>query len=46
MAVVVDPKDAETFMKYAAEENLEATEVAVVNRGAQACTCMAGKRDC
>ena len=30
MAVVVDPKDADTFMKYAAEENLEATEVAVV----------------
>ena len=30
MAVVVDPKDADQFMKYAAEENLEATEVAVV----------------
>ena len=30
MAVVVDPKDAEQFMKYAKEENLEATEVAVV----------------
>ena len=30
MAVVVDPKDVKTFMDYAAEENLEATEVAVV----------------
>ena len=30
MAVVVDPKDVEEFMGYAAEENLEATKVAVV----------------
>ncbi len=30
MAVVVDPKDAEEFLKYANEENLEAVEVAVV----------------
>ena len=30
MAVVVDPKDVDTFMNYAAEENLEATKVAVV----------------
>ena len=30
MAVVVDPKDVEEFMSYAQEENLEATEVAVV----------------
>ncbi|MCD8013748.1 MAG: phosphoribosylformylglycinamidine synthase [Lachnospiraceae bacterium] len=30
MAVVVDPKDAAEFMCYAAEENLESTEVAVV----------------
>ncbi len=30
MAVVVDPKDEEQFMKYAASENLEATKVAVV----------------
>ena len=30
MAVVVDPKDVAAFMDYAAEENLEATEVAVV----------------
>ena len=30
MAVVVDAKDAETFLAYAKEENLEATEVAVV----------------
>ena len=28
MAVVIDPKDREQFLKYAAEENLEATEVA------------------
>ncbi len=30
MAVVVDPKDVEQFLVYAAEENLEAVEVAVV----------------
>ena len=30
MAVVVDPKDADLFMAYAKEENLEATKVAVV----------------
>ncbi len=30
MAVVVDPKDVEQFLAYAKEENLEATEVAVV----------------
>ncbi len=30
MAVVVDPKDVELFLSYAEEENLEATEVAVV----------------
>ena len=30
MAVVVDPKDVEKFLAYAKEENLEATEVAVV----------------
>ncbi|MDD5994601.1 MAG: phosphoribosylformylglycinamidine synthase, partial [Clostridiales bacterium] len=30
MAVVVDPKDVAQFMDYAKEENLEATEVAVV----------------
>ena len=30
MAVVVAPADVDEFMKYAAEENLEATEVAVV----------------
>ena len=30
MAVVVDKKDEEAFLKYAAEENLEATTVAVV----------------
>ncbi len=30
MAVVVDPKDVDEFLKYASEENLEAVEVAVV----------------
>ena len=30
MAVVVDPKDVDQFLKYANEENLEAVEVAVV----------------
>ena len=30
MAVVVDPQDAERFLAYAAEENLEAAQVAVV----------------
>ncbi len=32
MAVVVDPKDADEFLKYASEENLEATKVAVVTK--------------
>jgi phosphoribosylformylglycinamidine synthase len=32
MAVVVDPKDAEEFLKYAAEENLEAVKVAIVTK--------------
>ena len=30
MAVVVAPSDVEQFLAYAKEENLEATEVAVV----------------
>ncbi len=32
MAVVVDPKDVEQFLFYAAEENLEAVEVAYVTK--------------
>ena len=32
MAVVVDPKDADKFLDYAAEENLEAVKVAVVTK--------------
>ncbi|HIW20422.1 MAG TPA: phosphoribosylformylglycinamidine synthase, partial [Candidatus Dorea intestinavium] len=32
MAVVVDPKDVDTFMAYAKEENLEATVVATVTK--------------
>ena len=33
MAVVVDPKDVDTFLGYANEENLEAIPVAVVTEG-------------
>ena len=32
MAVVVDPRDADAFLAYAAEENLEAVPVAVVTK--------------
>ena len=32
MAVVVSPKDVDTFLGYAAEENLEAVPVAVVTK--------------
>ena len=32
MAVVVDPKDVDEFMKYANEENLEAVVVAQVTK--------------
>ncbi|MCR5403735.1 MAG: phosphoribosylformylglycinamidine synthase [Butyrivibrio sp.] len=32
MAVVVDPKDADEFLAYAGEENLEAVKVAVVTK--------------
>ena len=32
MAVVVDPKDADQFLEYAAQENLEAVKVAVVTK--------------
>lgn len=32
MAVVVSPKDVDTFLQYAAEENLEAVAVAVVTK--------------
>ncbi|WP_027437351.1 phosphoribosylformylglycinamidine synthase [Lachnospira multipara] len=35
MAVVVDPKDVKEFLKYSAEENLEAVEVAVVTKEAR-----------
>ena len=35
MAVVVDPKDVETFLGYAAEENLEAVPVAEVTKEAR-----------
>ncbi len=32
MAVVIDPKDVDTFLNYTAEENLEAVSVAVVTK--------------
>jgi len=32
MAVVIDPKDVDTFLAYAKEENLEAVKVAVVTK--------------
>ncbi len=32
MAVVIDPKDEDEFMKYAAQENLEAVNVAIVTK--------------
>ncbi len=43
MAVVIDPKDREQFLKYAAEENLEATEVAVVTEDPRLVLCWRGK---
>ena len=44
MAVVVDPKDVEKFMSYAKEENLEATEVAVVTEEPRLVLVWRGKR--
>ncbi|MCH1982406.1 phosphoribosylformylglycinamidine synthase [Ruminococcus sp. OA3] len=43
MAVVVDPKDVEEFLKYAKEENLEAVEVAVVTENPRLVLCWRGK---
>ena len=43
MAVVIDPKDVAEFMKYAAEENLEAVEVAVVTAEPRLVLCWRGK---
>ena len=45
MAVVVDPKDVDTFLGYANEENLEAIPVAVVTEGATPCPQLERKRD-
>ena len=45
MAVVVDPKDVEKFMSYAKEENLEATEVAVVTEEPRL-VLVYGEKDC
>ncbi|MCR4813596.1 MAG: phosphoribosylformylglycinamidine synthase [Lachnospiraceae bacterium] len=43
MAVVIDPKDVAEFMKYAAEENLEAVEVATVTEEPRLVLCWRGK---
>ncbi len=43
MAVVIDPKDVAEFMKYAAEENLEAVEVATVTEDPRLVLCWRGK---
>ena len=43
MAVVVDAKDADTFLAYAAEENLEAVKVAVVTEEPRLVLCWRGK---
>ena len=44
MAVVVDPGDVESFLRYAAEENLEAVEVAVVTEEPRLVLNWRGKR--
>ena len=44
MAVVVDPKDAEQFLAYAKEENLEAVPVAVVTESPRLVMNWRGKR--
>lgn len=44
MAVVVDPKDADLFLKYANEENLEAVKVAVVTEEPRLVLNWRGKR--
>ena len=43
MAVVVDPKDVDEFLNYAAEENLEAVKVAVVTESPRLVLCWRGK---
>ena len=45
MAVVVDPKDAEQFLAYAKEENLEAVPVAVVTESPRLVMNWRGKND-
>ena len=44
MAVVVDPKDVQKFLKYAEEENLEAVEVATVTENPRLILQWRGKR--
>lgn len=44
MAVVVDPKNAEEFLAYAKEENLEAVEVAVVTKESRLVLLWRGKK--
>lgn len=43
MAVVIDPKDVDQFLKFAAEENLEAVPVAVVTSEPRLVTSWRGK---
>lgn len=43
MAVVIDPKDVDQFMAYAAEENLESVKVAVVTERKRLVLCWRGK---
>ncbi len=43
MAIVIDPKDVDTMMKYANEENLEAVCVAVVTEEPRLVLCWRGK---
>ena len=43
MAVVLGPDDVDEFMEYAAEENLKATEVAVVTKEPRLVLCWRGK---
>ena len=46
MAVVVAPEDAQQFLDYAKEENLEAVKVAVVTEEPRLVLSWRGKRNC
>ncbi len=45
MAIVVDPKDVDTMLKYADEENLEAVVVAEVTEEPRLVLTWRGKRN-